>query len=326
MKYINKKYLIVLLFLIISATNLVAQLTIPVCAFLPLKDKSGFENKNWDIANGIPIALADSLDKLGKYQTIGLPVINDFLKEQNIRSNQLHKLEALNCITTELKIDYLIIGQINIFSLSRMNVGSFLLGGYETYKAEMEISIFVYSHHDSTRSEEFLCSSEIRRRDLGFKLIGKPSEQYLNFDDLDELKFNSPEFKQTIMGEALAELIGDFVSKFTQLFPVDSIEESKNENLETETYSEATIVFVREDEVYLNAGRAEKIAVGEILNVYTRGEAISDPDSTQVIGYADRLIGKIRVIMVKDNHLSVARIIEQLEPIKVKDKVRVRAR
>lgn len=326
MKCINKKYLIVLSILIFVVTDLLSQPEIPVCAFLPFKNKSGFESKNWDIVNDIPNVLADSLFKSGKYQIVEQREINEYLRENKIRSYQYENLNVLNQITTALKIDYLIMGQINQFGLSRVNVGSFLVGGYESYQAEIEVNFFVYNHLDSTRTENYISASEIKRRDLGLKLIGKPSEHYVNFEELDKLEFNSPEFKRTIVGEALKELTGDFVYKFTELFSVASIKEHNSSSSISEAYSEATIVFMRNDEIYLNVGTQDKINVGEILNVYTKGEPISDPNSNQILGYADKLIGKIKILIVKDNHLSIAKILEQYEPIKVKDKVRIRQR
>lgn len=326
MKLVHTKILLLPFILIWLGSDLASQQKVPVCAFLPFDNRSGFDNKNWDIVTGIPEILADSLLKSMRYQIIELDIVNAYLTEQKVRSYQYDNLNVLNRMATDLKIDYLIQGQINKFGLSRVNVSSFLVGGYESYRAEMEIEFFVYDRVNNIKTESYTCSSEIKRKDLGLKLIGKPSEHYVNFDELDKLEFNSPEFKMTIVGEALKELTADFVYKFMELYPVHLSGGTTPLDTKIETYDEATIVFIRDNEIYLNAGTAEKINVGEILRVYKKDEPIFGPDSSQAIGYADKLIGTIKITIVKDNHLSVAEVVEQFEPIKVKDKVRIRKR
>ena len=295
----------------------------PVCSFFPFKNRSDFDNKNWDIANDLPGIFADSLIKLGRHHLIDTAKFDAYLKENKIRSYQYEKEELLAKITEDLNIDYLVGGQINEFGLSRINVGSFLVGGYESYKAKMKISFFVYDHVNHRKTENYTCSSEVNKKDLGLALIGKPSEHYVSFQELDKMKFNSYEFNKTIMGEALKQLTEEFVTKFIELIPGYVVETVKDTSISFDNYLEARIVFKREEDVYINAGRAEKVSEGDILSVYTKGEPITDPDSGQVLGYADKFIGKIKVMIVKDNHLSLAKIVEQIEPFEVKDSVRI---
>jgi len=66
--------------------------------------------------------------------------------------------------------------------------------------------------------------------------------------------------------------------------------------------------------------------VGDILLLYTRGEELKDPTSGKMLGYADKKIGKIKVMQVRDAHLSLAKIIEGEGKIKAKDTVRIRKR
>ena len=191
---------------------------------------------------------------------------------------------------------------------------------------QIKINFFIYNRIDGTKTDYFIASSEIQRKDLGINLVGKPSAYYVSFEALDTLEFNSPEFNQTIVGEALKELTGNFVDKFIELIPTESREKAGEAIFysQLENYREAAIVFTRDDEVYLNAGSADKVQEGEVLEVFTKGDQIADPETGKVLGFADKFVAKIKVILVKDQHLSIAKIIEQLEPIKVKDKVRIR--
>ena len=166
MMILKKINSLLILFIIIIYFNPAAfcQQEMPVCAFFPFKNKSGFNNKNWDIVNGIPDGFVDSLIKLGKHQIIELSKIDDYLRENKIRSYQYERPEILDRIADEINIDYLIVGQIDEFGLSRINVGNFLVGGYESYKAEIKISFFVYDHINKIKTENHTCSSEIKKR------------------------------------------------------------------------------------------------------------------------------------------------------------------
>jgi len=320
------KFMVILALLILVNADVLPQQKRPVCALLPFKNKSGFDNNNWDIGKGIPTVFSDSLKKLGKYQIIEPIKIDEYSKSNKIRSYQYDQEEVLNQLATELKIDHFVIGLIDEFSLSRVNVGSFLVGGYESYKTQVKINFFIFNRIDSIKTDNYVCSSEVQKKDLGINLVGRPSENYVSFEALDTLEFNSPEFNQTIIGEALKELTADFVGKFIKLVQVESVSEPEDLTrvFDPEKYKEAAIVFRRDDEVYLNAGSTDRIREGEVLKVFTEGDQITDPETGQVLGFTDKFVGKITVIIVKDKHLSIAKIIEQLEPIKVKDKVRIR--
>ena len=326
MKTKNSKYALILALLILTSTDALTQQNVPVCGFLPFSNKSGFDNKNWDIRMDIPGIFADSLKRTGKYQIKKLSEIDEYLELKKIRSYQYEKEEILNRLANDLKLYYLIAGKIDQFNLSRVNIGSFLVGGYESYKVEIKVSFFVYHRQQDTKTDYFIISSDVQQKDIGINLVGRPSPHYVSFAALDTLEFDSPAFNQTIMGEAIKELTADFAAKFFELVPVAGTVESEMPppSLEPGTFKEATIVFVRENEIYINAGKGDNVHEGDVLNVYTQGEPIMDPASEQVLGYADKYIGKIKVIMVKDIHLSIARIIDPIEPIKVKDKVRIR--
>jgi putative lipoic acid-binding regulatory protein len=326
MIHTNKIFLLVISLSIIILSRVFAQQNAPVCAFLPFKNKSGFDNKNWDLVHDIPEVFADSLNKLKRHQFVQLETVDIYLKEQKIRSYKYEKKEILKQIAKEIEVDFFIIGQIDEFGLSRINLGSFMLGGYQSYNAVMKVSFFIYDYKNDIKTENYTCSSDVKQKDIGISLIGRPSKHYVSFEELDELEFNSTRFKQTIMGQALRELTDDFVTKFIEIVPGDSTEKGKEKTPEIEEFKEVTIVFIRENEIYLNAGSSDRLKEGDVLAVYTKGEPITDPATGEILGYADKLIGKIKVMAIKDNHLSLAKTIEQLEPIKVKDKVRIRKR
>lgn len=316
---ISRKICVKLMWLILLVSvEVFAQVTKPTIAFLPFENKSGFDNTNWQLEKEIPLAFSDSLRNSGLYQTIDFQLLNDVLADKNVRPYHYKKPEILNEIASALEADFLIFGVIALFELNRTNIGDPLLGGFESYNSEMEVTFLIYNRLAGTISAKHSCRSEAKEKDLGLTFVGRPSKNYVSFEALDKMKFNSPEFRQTILGASFNELVASFFNQLTDLVPVEDAQNCLNKK---DTFIEAMIVFKRGDEVYFNAGTAEKVSVGGIYPVYTLGDSIIHPVTGQLLGFADKLIGQVKVSVVKDNHLSLAKIIEETEPIKTKDKV-----
>lgn len=300
------------------AANGYAQTGKPVCALLSFQNKSNLENKNWRLEWDIPLAFGDSLKNSGNYQVIDLALVEDVLAENQIRPYTAFTPELLSKLATALGADYLIFGQVLVFELGRTTIGDPMMAGFESYKAEMEVAFSIFNPINGAISDSYSCRSEISQKDLGLTFVGRPSKNYVSFDELDEMKFNSPEFRATILGAGLKYLTGRFFSQVLKQIPVA---DSSQITLNKQDFFEALIVLRRNDEVYFNAGFAENVSAASVYAVYTRGDSIIHPVSGDMLGYADKPIGAVKVILVKDNHLSLARIIEEAEPIKVKDKV-----
>ncbi|MES9858627.1 MAG: CsgG/HfaB family protein [Sedimenticola sp.] len=66
--------------------------------------------------------------------------------------------------------------------------------------------------------------------------------------------------------------------------------------------------------VTLNAGK-KRVKKGQVLKVYSQGEAIVDPDTGELLGAVEEVIGKIKITEVRDK-LSKARVIDGRAEIK----------
>ena len=288
-------------------------------AILPFINKCGFSNDNWNISKGIASVLADSLSFVSGIKVVNMEEITNIIYASDISSRKYKNLNHLNQLANKLSCDKLIVGNITKFSISRFNAGNPILAGYESYKAEIETNYKVYETKSGTLSEEETCKAEITNRNLGVTLLGKPSENRVDYADLDSMKFGSEEFFGTIIGQAVLALRSEFISRVINHF---SIEQSEN----FDEYGEASVILVQGPNLYLNAGKYEKVYVGDILPVYTRGEELKDPKTGKVLGYADKKIGKIQITQVRDAHLSLAKILDGEGEIKAKDTVRIRKR
>lgn len=70
------------------------------------------------------------------------------------------------------------------------------------------------------------------------------------------------------------------------------------------TAVEGKIVLLKDGKVYINIGSIDSVKPGDTYGVVSR-EAITDPDSGQVLGYDDKPVGRLRVEKVNGDHLAI---------------------
>ena len=69
------------------------------------------------------------------------------------------------------------------------------------------------------------------------------------------------------------------------------------------------VLVKRETQITLNRGQGAGVEVGQVLNVFAQGETLIDPDTQEVLGREEVLIGKVRIISVQPK-FSTAEILE----------------
>jgi len=75
------------------------------------------------------------------------------------------------------------------------------------------------------------------------------------------------------------------------------------------------------NELVINAGKDLGVREGDVFGVYSIGDAITDPETGALLGYAEQPIGLIRVIRVREK-MSFAQPVELTGDVKVGDIVR----
>ena len=291
----------------------------PRMILLPFKNTSGFKHETWNIRQAISQYFADSLKLEPYYSVRTYRDIADYLNAHRVRSVHFDRPQTLAKIGQELNADAIIHGEIIEFELSRLNLGTSIISGYGRYRASIKIQYQIYDVATHTNSEKRFCEESAKQKEI-VDFAGRPVER-VDYKLLDSLEFASPQFMGTILGEALQKIRKQFIAQISVAFPAPG---SQGEL--TQEYFEGTILVVRQDEVYLNVGHVEKISSGEVFSVYTKGEEIREPITNRVLGYTEEKIGKVKVLYVKDNHLSQATIIEGAGRIKPQDVVRIRKR
>jgi hypothetical protein len=225
-------------------------------------------------------------------------------------------LEILTVLFDSLKVGYLICGRVEEFGISRFGIATPALGGYQSYRAGVEVSFCLWQNGSVAPLLEDRAQGEVRQKGLGLTFLGKPTEEMEEYQRLDELEFGSEEFMDTIIGKAVDTLISEMVDRIQTTLPPQN-------DLVT-WQGQALVLSVEESQVYFDRGFEDGVKVGDRFGVYTQGEALYHPQTGELLGYSDRRVATIRVTFVKAAHLSRAEVIERIDDVKPGDEVRVK--
>ena len=263
-------------------------------AVLPFEDRTDF-NGPWDIRVEVPRILGERIGERGGYSVVPMDTVVALLERRAAK----YPKDTLTAIGRELDVDYLIVGSIERFSLSRFMIGARMLGGYWSYSSDVELKGKLIRAVDGKAMGELRGRGKVTDRDLGLSLLGRRPEKDRQFYGIGELKFGSEEFRGTILGKALEEAIAGFVTELGKVLPTP-------EHLRRK----ALVVLVEDGVVYLNLGYEDGVRPGDRFWVYEEGEIIRDPVTGEVLGRADpKKVGEVQVTEVKAPHLSKARLI-----------------
>ena len=76
------------------------------------------------------------------------------------------------------------------------------------------------------------------------------------------------------------------------------------------------------DKIYVNIGSGKGIAINQEFAVYTRGKPVRDLDTGEILTYVPKQIGIVAVSEILNDKVSIFRVVETTEPLKIGDAVR----
>ncbi|HID10654.1 MAG TPA: hypothetical protein EYP17_05060 [Candidatus Latescibacteria bacterium] len=263
-------------------------------AILPFEDRTSFEGP-WDIRVEVPRLLGERLGENPNYWVVPMDTVMAVLHRRAAK----YPKDTLVAIGKALDVDYLIVGTIEEFSLSRFMVGARMLGGYWSYSSTVELKGQLLRVVDGKAMGDLRGEGNITDRDLGLSLLGRRPAKDLQFYGIGDLKFGSKEFLRTVLGKALEEALAELKAGVEKvLVPPER------------TSRRALVVLVEGQTVYLNLGYEDGVEPGDRFGVYEEGEVLQDPETGEVLGRADpRKVGEVQVVEVKAPHLSKARLV-----------------
>ncbi len=261
---------------------------------------SRFENKTsygtggaWDLGDGMSDQLTDALIQSGKFVVLERQTINDVIGEQDLASSG-RTMKSKSARTGKItSAQILIKGAITEYDRSSsgsdtgVSVMGVHLGGS---KGEAHVGIII--RLIDTTTSEVLASERVE---------GKAKSGGMNFGiNVGSVGFGTKGFKKTPLGKA------------TQL-AIDNAVVAIVEGLKDIPY-QGRIVLVKGNNLYLSAGKRTGASVGDEFTVYSLGEELVDPDTGEMLGSEEEVLGRVKIYEVKEKY-SKARAVGALNGV-----------
>jgi len=289
----------------------------PLCAlrvgFLPFADLSSYKG-NWVLMKDVPVYTGAFLKQT--CSVVPFDSIRAFIKKNNLAPASLNTPSVIHGLARAFNADFLFDGEIQNFAVRKIIMGEGKYGGVKNYRADIKAKIRVYA----LRENGFIYSSEpevTKKENLTAVNLGKLSDDEALFDTLNQVPFGSPPFEKSVAGSMMRE----FCEKLAIILL--GLPKPPDRPIARKTVKEAKIVDLRGEDVYLNAGLDDQVEIGDVFNVFAKGDSLRDPDDGSFLGMSERLIGTVQISFVEAAHFSRAKIIEKKEPFKLKDIVRI---
>ena len=169
-------------------------------------------------------------------------------------------------------------------------------------------------------------TSEKQRRNP--RPIVKPTE-------LNEIQFASAEYDRTLFGVvtnetlvkvvlALRDNVGpNFITPW-EAKPTTAEQEKQNPSATSSGPVKGKVQYVDNenlDKIYVNIGSDRGIAINQEFAVFTKGRPIRDIDTGEILTYVPKPIGTLAVSEILTGKVSVFRVVEIAEPLKIGDVV-----
>ena len=157
--------------------------------------------------------------------------------------------------------------------------------------------------------------------------IVKPTE-------LNEIQFASAEYDKTLFGRvthealikvvlALRDNVGpNFITPWETQAPKSDADKDVVVSGEPVKGKVQYVDNEHPDKIYVNIGSSKRIAVNQEFAVYTRGKAVRDLDTGEILTYLPKEIGRVAVSEILNDKVSIFRVVEMAEPLKMGDTVR----
>jgi hypothetical protein len=281
--------------------------------FLPFSNSTKYKG-NWALERDIPRYFEKRLAKT--YDLAFTDSIFAYLKNSGL-SLYPNLPEHKRQVAGRFKADLLIGGDIAHFLVSKRIVGEGKYGGLKSYFAEIKIKVKVYSLSQNAVIYDNDLVVEKKETNTAVNL-GRLSRDEELFDSLNTENFGSETFDRSIAGAMMQEA-GEKMLALILGLPVSVAKKGESKRL----IKTAKVVDLNEADVFINAGLEDQVTIGDVYTVVAPGDTLRDPDTREVLGVSEKLLGTIEIAEVKAAHFSRARRLNIKDTIRLKDLVRV---
>jgi len=277
-----------------------AKTRIAVTAF-ENKVKTPLPDSSWKIGEGLAEMLTTELVKTGQFIVVERQGLSDVVGEQALGQSGLVRGETAARPGQMLGAQIVVRGAVTEFTEQASGGGGGVQarnvqigGGVQNAHVAIDLRLI------DTSSGQVLASHNVSR--------AVPSAGGGFGARSGSVAFGGDVFFQTPLGQA------------TRAAMQDAVQFVRTTSVRTGAPS-FSIVKVDGPVAYINAGANANVRVGQVFQVYARGEELVDPDTGLKLGSSERVVGSIQVTEVQDQ-FSVAAIQGATGAMKRGDRVR----
>ena len=249
--------------------------TIAVAAF---ENKGGFRAE-WELGTGLADMLATSLVKSNRFTVVERQSVADILQEQDFGGTGRTREAGSAKVGKMLNAQVLVRGALTELEQTSSGGGqgfsyAGVSLGMSQAKAHIGLNIRIYDTTTGEVLDSVRIDGNANRSAIaaGGNILGAG--------------FNTNQFQKTPLGSACQDAIDKAVAFIVQ--KMDRIP------------WQGSIVTIKEDQVYINAGQNSNINIGDEFIVYKKGEELIDPVSGASLGSTIKNIGEIKVQSVDE--------------------------
>jgi len=253
-----------------------------------------------NVGQGLGEMLITSLLATGSFTVLERASIVDIANEQKMALDGLIKPGTEARVGELLGTQLLIKGVVTEFSETNQakGIGVAVKGahvGKNVVEGHVAIDIRIFDANTGVILESHRSEAKVSKSSTEFTL------------NTGGMAIGGAGFSKTPIGEASRKVIEDAVGFIS----------SRMEN----TPWAGKIALVKDNNIYINAGKDVGFKIGDFLEVYQKGEEIFDPDASVPLGYQATNIGYAKISSV-DDRFSTAQIITVSSGVKKGDIVK----
>ncbi|MCG9127042.1 hypothetical protein JT359_05505 [Candidatus Poribacteria bacterium] len=163
---------------------------------------------------------------------------------------------------------------------------------------------------------------------------GKNTRPIVKPTQLNKIKFASPEYDTTLFGMVTNDVLIKVVKglrdsygpNFITPWEVEVTTEENEKEVKQVSDKPIKITYVdseNPDLIYINAGSARGLAINQKFAVFTDGKPIRDIDTGDILDYIPVKIAIVSVIEIRNDRLSIVKVLEKSRDIKRGDFLKV---
>lgn len=275
---------------------------------------SAFENKvkmpwwdpSWKIGEGLAEMLTTELTRTGRFIVVERQALGDIVSEQALGQSGLVRRETAAQSGQILGAQVVVRGAVTEFEASAGGAGAGIQGSRISAQGKAEHAhVAIDLRLIDTSTGQVIASHNVSK--IVPSAGGALAYQGRN------VTFGGDIFHQTPIGQATRAAMQEAVQFVVSRSPTAAVSGPPS----------FSIVKVEAGTAYINAGANANVRIGDVFQVYSRGEDLTDPDTGLKLGSSERLVGSIQVGEVQEQ-FSVGTIRSATGAIKRGDRVRVR--